>query len=86
MKQVDELTRPVFIDEDIAIDGVWTGGRKEEVTEGSVTVLFFPSGFVQPAVIHLRDVARSDAVMTIQVEPLSGKVKVTNGFVEAPVQ
>jgi general secretion pathway protein H len=78
----DQLIRPETLPKDISLDGVWTGHQSERYTKGRAYLYFFPAGFVERSVIHLAD--QSGVVYSLDVQPLSGKVKVYPHFVEIP--
>ena len=50
-----------------------------KITEGKVTIRFFPDGYVEKNTIHLSD-GKKD--FTLVTTPLTGKVKITEGYVE----
>ncbi len=50
-----------------------------EITEGSVTIRFYPDGYVDKNTIHLSD-GKKD--FTLVTAPLTGKVKISEGYVE----
>ncbi len=70
------LTEKVYI-KDIVIPAE---GR---ITEGKVTIRFFPDGYVEKNTIHLSD-GKKD--FTLATTPLTGKVKVMEGYVEVSEQ
>lgn len=49
-----------------------------EVAQGKAVVHFFPSGYVEPAVIHLEDHAGNK--MTLITHPLTGRVAILEGY------
>lgn len=54
-----------------------TQGR---VSKGKAFIHFFPGGFTEMTVIYLKD--RSDHAMTLVTNPLTGKVKIYEGYVD----
>jgi prepilin-type N-terminal cleavage/methylation domain-containing protein len=50
------------------------------VTEGVVFAQFAPEGWVDPLVIHLR--GRDGAYATLAIEPLTGRTRVAEGYLE----
>ncbi|MFZ5874966.1 MAG: pilus assembly FimT family protein [Nitrospirota bacterium] len=50
------------------------------MTSGSAFTQFFPSGAVTRTTIHLKD--ESDAQYTLTVNPITGRVAVTDGYVD----
>ncbi len=51
-----------------------------KISEGRVTVTFYPEGFVDPVTIHFKN--SSDDEMTLLVLPLTGDVRVYDGYKE----
>jgi general secretion pathway protein H len=51
-----------------------------KVTEGEAFTQFFPAGLVEKTVIHLKD--EDQHVITLDINPLSGRVKVYEGYIE----
>lgn len=51
-----------------------------KVTEGEAYTQFFPVGLAEKTVIHLAD--RGKRVFTLEINPLTGRVKVYEGYVE----
>jgi type II secretory pathway pseudopilin PulG len=64
----------------IGIDGVLTSGREDIAQTGNVSILFFPSGFVQPAMIYTTD--GKDSYFTLTISPMTGRVKRNAGRVD----
>jgi len=60
---------------------VWVQHQVERYTAGQAFLYFWPSGLTEAAGIRL---AQGDDVFTLLVAPLTGKVRVVNGRVEAP--
>jgi general secretion pathway protein H len=54
--------------------------RQGKVTEGEAFTQFFPAGLVEKTVIHLTD--QDQHVFTLDINPLSGRVKVYEGYIE----
>ena len=52
-----------------------------KVNKGEAYIHFFPGGYVERSVIHLKDDA--DNEMTLFVHPLTGRVVIKEGYVEA---
>ena len=61
---------------------VWTDGMDQAATEGEVHVHFFPGGYAQDAMVHLEDSDRR--VFSLQLQPLLGKVAITDHYVDVP--
>jgi len=66
--------------DNVSIMDVWTEGADKPVAEGSVSLVFFPHGFTQDALVHLQDEAGQ--VFTIKVWSLTGRAQVFNEYVE----
>jgi hypothetical protein len=52
----------------------------EKIQEGEAGTHFHPSGLVEPSLIHLQG-ANADR-FTLTIEPLTGRLKVINGYVD----
>jgi len=52
----------------------------EKIQEGEAGTHFHPSGLVEPSLIHLQGV--NAARFTLVIEPLTGHLKVINGYVD----
>ena len=73
-----ERTLPDGID----FDGVWVIHQSERYTAGDAYIYFFPSGYVERSIVHLAD--SSGRIYSLDIFPLSGRVKVVDGYVEVP--
>jgi general secretion pathway protein H len=62
---------------------VWVQHQSERYTAGKAFVYFWPSGLTEVAAIHL---GQGDDVNTLLVSPLSGRVRIVSGRVEAEGQ
>jgi general secretion pathway protein H len=78
----DMLSPKVKLPDGVGIQGVWTAHQDERVTAGRAYLYFFPSGQTERAMIHLVD--EDENIFTLQVEGLTGRVRITPGFVEVP--
>jgi general secretion pathway protein H len=59
---------------------VWVQHQTERYTSGKAFLYFWPSGLTESAAIHL---AQGDDVNTLLVSPLSGRVRIVSGRVDA---
>ena len=59
---------------------VWVSHQPERYVAGKAFLYFWPSGLTENAAIHL---AQGDDVNTLLVSPLSGKVRIVSGRVDA---
>jgi general secretion pathway protein H len=55
--------------------------RQGKITEGEAYTQFYPSGLVERTLFHLTDEKQEETV-TLIVQPLTGRVKVLEGYVE----
>jgi general secretion pathway protein H len=78
----DMLSPKVVLPDGVGIQGVWTAHQEERVTAGRAYLYFFPSGQTERAVVHLMD--EDENVYTLQVEGLTGRVKILPEYVEVP--
>ena len=67
----------------IEFEQVHVEGRSRPATSGRVAIHFFANGLQQQAQIVLRDPS-SDAVYTLETEPLTGRVRIFSGEREVP--
>lgn len=77
----ETLGDPVQLDGDLKFSRVWTGHQEEAFREGSAFLHFFPAGFTEPALIELTD---GDAFITLEVSPLTGKVRMHHEEMKVP--
>ena len=56
---------------DVTVEGIGTLSR------GTISTQFYPQGYVDATIVHLIDV--KDRVMTIGIDPLTGRVMIANG-------
>jgi len=63
--------------------GVWVSHQPERYVSGKAFLYFWPSGLTETASIQL---AQGDDANTILVEPLTGKVRIASGAVNAEGQ
>lgn len=52
----------------------------EKIQEGKAGTHFHPSGLVEPSLIHLQGL--NDDRITLVIEPLTGRLKVINGYID----
>ena len=62
--------------------GIRTASQDEEFRTGKAYLHFFPSGWVEPAIIYTSD--GDTQFYTLELSPLTGKVKRTSGKKDAP--
>ncbi|GAB4290918.1 MAG: hypothetical protein Kow0090_04200 [Myxococcota bacterium] len=66
----------------VFFEGIWTMHQREIFRHGEAQLYFFPQGFVERAHIYLSD--SGGKIYTLTVNPLLGKVKVDNSYIEPP--
>lgn len=76
---VDLTNKYKMLPEKIIIKDIETELNKK-ATDGQVTLQFYPDGFMDKSVIHISD-GKKDYTLT--TTPLTGKVKILEGYVEA---
>jgi len=69
--------------ESVRFVDVWVQHQSERYTSGKAFLYFWPSGLTEVAAIHL---GQGDDVNTLLVSPLSGRVRIVTGRVEAEGQ
>ena len=79
-----KLTEPVELPDNISFHSVYTINQKDEYKEGTAYIHFFPTGFAEKAVIQLAD--DNDSIYTLELRPLTGKVKVYPYFKEIEIK
>jgi general secretion pathway protein H len=73
------LIQPVTLKDPIRFEDVVTL-RQGKVTEGEAFTQFYPSGRVERTILHL---ARGeDDELTLIIEPLTGRIRLEDGYVE----
>ena len=60
---------------------IWTAKQKEPITSGLAYLYFFPQGFTERAMLHIR---QGSNVWTLTVSPLTGKTAVVAEELEVP--
>ncbi|MSP71612.1 MAG: hypothetical protein EXR76_05430 [Myxococcales bacterium] len=76
----DDLVPTVKMEGGTGIDSLYIAGREGALTSGTVYLHFFPSGWVEPAVLFTTD--GEGSFQTLVVHPLTGKVSRKVGKVE----
>ena len=67
----------------VTFSGIWVQHQPERYTKGQAFLYFWPSGLTEAASIQLQ---QGDDVLTLLVSPLTGRVRIVNGAVDAPEQ
>ena len=66
----------------IEVFAVWVEGMREASQTGDVSLLFFPAGYTQHAVVYLRD--SNENAVSVTVEALTGRIGIEDGAVPPP--
>jgi prepilin-type N-terminal cleavage/methylation domain-containing protein len=73
------LLKPTKLPDPVFFKDVMTEHQPTPVEGGQVTINFFPNGYVEHAIINLRD--EDDEVhYSIETNPITGRVKITNEY------
>ena len=78
----DDEVRQFSLREGIIVDVVSSSEGK--VLEGTGWVRISPRGFIEPALIHIRD--EQERVVTIAPSPVSGRVRIQEGYTDLAVR
>ena len=78
----DDDVRPVTLKEGIIADVVNPGDGK--ILEGTGSVRISPRGFIEPALIHIRD--DQERVVTVAPSPVSGRIRIQDGYIDLGVR
>jgi prepilin-type N-terminal cleavage/methylation domain-containing protein len=68
------------LEEGVKIMDVWIEGSDQPITEGEASLIFFPHGYTQDAMVHLEDA--DSRIFTIKIWSLTGRAEVLAGYVE----
>lgn len=68
-----QITLPVGI----RVSAVWVNGMQESVSFGDASLLFFPAGYTQNAIVYLADT--NGNTVSVALEAMTGKSEMTDG-------
>lgn len=71
----------VTLPDGVSFDSIWVQHQAEKVVAGDAFLYFFPQGNTEHALITLK---RNDDLITVECSPLTGRVQLIDGAVEAP--
>ncbi len=74
--------KPQVLPGGVSFARIWTGHQEKPFTSGMAHLHFFPQGWTEPALIELVD--DDGDVFTLEVQPLTGRVKVYDRRLEDP--
>jgi len=78
--QVDSfLLKPSKLPRNIFFKDVWVEHRTFPVDGGKVAIFFFPNGYVENAVINLRD-EDDEVIYSVKTNPINGRVSIESGY------
>lgn len=75
-----DTEKSLKLEDSVKILDVWAEGSDQAVSSGETSLIFFPHGYTQDAMIHLED--ENSRVFTIKVWSLTGRAQVLDGYVE----
>jgi general secretion pathway protein H len=81
-KYEDEDVRRYQLPEGVSFAWVWTPHQSQKYTAGDAYVYFFPQGNAEHGIIVLKH--GDDDLISVALNPLTGKVRLTQGEVEVP--
>jgi general secretion pathway protein H len=81
-KYEDEDTRKYQLPDDVSFAWIWTPHQTQKYTAGPAYLYFFPQGNAERGIIVLKH--SDDDMVSVTLNPLSGKVRLTSGEVEVP--
>lgn len=80
----DELGKPQLLKSDVRFHRIWIEHQSEPFTAGSSELYFFPMGFTERAHITLSDDEHGERALTVVVNPLTARARVTDEELEEP--
>ncbi len=75
----EPVLRPYRLPDAVRIVDV-IGPQGEKIREGEAHTHFHPTGLAEPSIVHFR--GDRDRQMTLQIQPLAGRIRVFDGYVE----
>ncbi len=79
-----EAAKTMLVDDDVRLLSLWTEGMDKPLDAGEGYIYFFPNGYTQDAILHLQTNDDYKLVISLRLAPLTGKVTITDGYLEAP--
>jgi len=79
---LDNGAGPVSLPPDVRLRDATVEGTGT-VSRGTVSCIFYPEGYVDATVVHLRDLGGT--VFTLTFQPLTGRVRIANGDINPQV-
>ena len=78
------LLKPVQLPKGVFFKDVYAEHQYAPVSDGKAFLYFFPQGYAEHAVIHLRD-TKDENHFSLEVNPVTGGVKIEKGYKEVEV-
>lgn len=76
-----EAVGTVDLPRGVRVSDVFFDGMHAAAADGSLALIFFPTGYTQHAIIHLED--RDKNAFTLEIEPLTGRTHVAEGYLSS---
>ncbi|MBN2359587.1 MAG: hypothetical protein JXR83_09025 [Deltaproteobacteria bacterium] len=80
----DDLGKAQKLSGDVRFFKIWIAHQKEAFTSGSAELYFFATGYTERALIMLTDDEEGDRVLTVDVNPLTARVRIRDVEPEIP--
>jgi prepilin-type N-terminal cleavage/methylation domain-containing protein len=81
-EEASDIVDQVTLEGDVRISDVFVQNQPEVVTQGQVSIYFFPRGQCEFAVIHLENPESPEDVMTLILNPMSGEMTIQSEYVD----
>lgn len=79
------LLKPVHLPKGVFFKDVYAEHQVAPLSDGKAYLYFFPQGYAERAVIHLRD-AKDEVHFSLEVNPVTGGVKIEKGYKEVKIE
>lgn len=77
---VDEfLLSPITLPNGVFLKDVYTSHDKGPISAGQAVIYFFPNGYIEPAIINLKD-DDDETNFSVEINPITGLTKVTEEY------
>lgn len=80
--EASHLLKPVKLPKGVFFKDVYAEHQREALNSGEAYIYFFPQGYAEYAIINFRD-AEDKRNISLEINPVSGGVKVSNEYKEA---
>ena len=79
------LLKPIHLPEGVFFKDIYAEHQIERVSAGKAYIYFFPQGYVEKAIINLRD-EEDEVHYSLDVNPISGAVKIEAEYKDPEIQ